>query len=50
MAAHRIESVPSNTVTAEVPVPPPNMRTVVLQYSGTLTNWQDVGFFKLRLP
>ena len=50
MAAHRIESLPSNTVTVEVPVPPPNMRTVVLQYSGTLTNWQDVGFFKLKLP
>lgn len=24
--------------------------SIVLQYSGTLTNWQDVGFFKLRLP
>ena len=50
MAGHRIESLPRNTVTAEVPVPPPNMRPVVLQYSGTLSNFVDAVFFKLRLP
>ena len=50
MAAYRIQSLPSNVVQAEVPAAPTNMRTVVLQYSGTLTNFYDVGFFKLRLP
>lgn len=40
----------SNELIEEVPQPPANMRTVVLQYSGTLTNFYDVGFFKLRLP
>jgi hypothetical protein len=44
------ESDLSNVVLAEVPVPPPNMRTVVVQYGGTLTNFYDVGFFRLRLP
>jgi hypothetical protein len=45
-----IESLPSNVLQVEVPRPPANMRTVVVQYSGTLTNFYDVGFFKLRLP
>lgn len=45
-----IESEPSNVVTVEVPRPPERMRTVVVQYSGTLTNFYDVGFFRLRLP
>lgn len=40
----------SNVLPLEVPAPPTNLRTVVLQYSGTLTNFYDVGFFKLRLP
>jgi hypothetical protein len=45
-----VESDPSNSLIVEVPEPPSNMRTVVLQYSGTLTNFYDVGFFRLRLP
>jgi hypothetical protein len=45
-----LESDFSNVLTVQVPTAPKNMRTVILQYSNTLTNWQDVGFFKLRLP
>lgn len=45
-----LESDISNVIDAEVPSPPAHMRTVVMQYSGTLTNWQDVGFFRLRIP
>ena len=44
------ESDISNIVQVEVPNPPVNMRTVVIQYGGTLTNFYDVGFFRLRLP
>lgn len=45
-----LESLPSNVVQAEVPVKPDNMRTVVVQFSGTITNgWQDVGFFRIKL-
>ena len=45
-----LQSVLSNVLQVEVPKPPLNMRTVVLQYSGMLSNFYDVGFFKLRLP
>lgn len=45
-----VESDLSNIVVMEVPKPPANMRTVVVQYSGTLSNFYDVGFFRLRLP
>jgi hypothetical protein len=45
-----LESDLSAMLIAEVPVPPANMRTVVVQYGGTLTNFYDVGFFRLRLP
>ena len=45
-----VESDPSNSLTVEVPGPPANMRLVVVQYGGTLTNFYDVGFFRLRLP
>lgn len=45
-----LESDFSNVIQVECPSPPANMRTVVLQFSGTLTNFYDVGFFKLRLP
>ena len=47
---NNIESLPSNEVNAEVPKPPANMRTVIVQYGATLTNFYDVGFFRLRLP
>lgn len=45
-----LESDPSASVLVEVPEPPANLRIVIVQYSATLTNWQDVGVFKLRLP
>ena len=40
----------SNIVIVEVPYASGSFRTVVLQFSGTLTNFYDVGFFKLRIP
>lgn len=43
------QSVPSNIVLAQVPAPPSNMRTIVLQYSGTVSNFIDTGYFKLKL-
>lgn len=45
-----LESELSNIVHVQVPAPPANMRTVILQYSGTLSNFQDAVFFKLKLP
>jgi len=48
--ANGVESDFSNIVIVQVPVAPANMRVVVVQYSGTLTNFYDVGFFRLRLP
>lgn len=45
-----VEGDLSNILIVDVPKPPERMRTVVLQYGGTLTNFYDVGFFKLRLP
>ena len=45
-----IQSDFCNILTLEVPAPPAQMRTIVLQFSGTLTNFYDVGFFKLRIP
>lgn len=45
-----LESLLSNVLAVEAPNPPANMRTIVLQYSGTLSNFYDVGFFRLRLP
>jgi len=46
-----VVSDPSNVVVAEVPRPPATMRTVIPQWSGTVasTNWQDVGFFRVRI-
>lgn len=48
--ANGVESLPSNILIVDVPAPPAAMRTVVVQYSGTLSNFYDVGFFRLRLP
>jgi len=45
-----LESDPSNLLMVEVPQAPARMRTVAIQYSGALTNFCDVGFFRLRLP
>lgn len=40
----------SNMVIAQTPLPPASMRTVAVQYGATLTNFSDVGFFRLRIP
>ncbi len=45
-----VESAPSNLLLVDVPRPPANLRTIVVQYSYTLTNWADLGFFRLRVP
>ena len=47
-----LESPPSNEVILSVPVQPPNLRTVVVQWSGLVasTNWQDAIFFKFKIP
>lgn len=44
------ESVPSENLAFEVPKPPQNMRTVILQWSATVdgTNWLDAGYFKVK--
>lgn len=44
-----LESDPSVTLPVEVPVPPPNLRTVIIEWSTNLTNWTDLGFFKLKI-
>ena len=50
--ADNLESPPSNEIILSVPVQPPNLRTVVVQWSGLVasTNWQDAVFFKFRIP
>lgn len=45
-----LESDCSNIINVNVPVAPQNLRTIVIQYDGTLSNFYDVGFFKLRTP
>lgn len=44
-----IESDFAPLLSVVVPEPPPRTYTVILQFGGTVTNFQDVGFFKLRL-
>ena len=46
-----LESDFSNQLVLQVPVAPATMRTVALQYSGTLvgTNFLDAGYFRLRV-
>lgn len=43
------ESDISNILPVDVPQPTGNFRTLVVQYGGTLTNWMDVGFFRVLL-
>src|SRR5687768_6424842 len=45
-----VSSGPSSSVAVEVPPAPTNMRTIALQYSATVSNFVDVGFFKVRFP
>ena len=45
-----VESDLSNVVVTEIPAAPGTMRTVILQYTDTVTNgWMDVGFFRVLL-
>ena len=46
-----VESDISNVVVTEIPPAPGTMRTVVLQYSTTITNgWNDTdGYFRIRI-
>lgn len=45
------ESLPSNEVIYRIPMAPVQMRTVIVQWQGTVvgTNWQDVGFFRIKM-
>lgn len=45
-----IQSDPSNMLIVDVPAAAKNMRTIAVQYSVTVTNFSDVGFFRLRIP
>lgn len=46
-----LTSEPSDILLVEIPQPPPAMRLIVPQWSATVagTNWQDVGFFRIRI-
>lgn len=46
-----VESLPSNLVFVRVPPPPAKLVTVAVQWNGSVvsTNWQDAGFFRLKL-
>lgn len=50
-STNSIESDFSNIVIAEVPKAPGKLRTLTLQYTPILTstNWQDVGFFRIKI-
>lgn len=45
-----VESAASNELIISVPVKPANMRSVVVQWQGTVsgTNWLDAAYFKLK--
>lgn len=47
-----IESGPSPTLNVEVALPPAGLKTVIIQGAPFInaTNWQDVGFFKIKIP
>lgn len=45
-----LESGMSEVLNVEIPKTPGPIRTVIVQWSTNLTNRQDVGFFKLRIP
>jgi len=51
VAAGNVQSDLSAVLPVQVPPPPTNMRTIIVQYSASLTNgFSDVGFFKIRAP
>lgn len=39
----------SNIMAVQVPLPPVNTRLVAVQYSATLTNWTDTGYFRIQI-
>jgi hypothetical protein len=46
-----VESRPTEALPVEVPEEPEGgMRLIAIQHSINLTNWVDVGFFRLRIP
>ena len=46
-----IQSDPSNQLIVQVPANPTNARVLAVQYADlNITNWTDVGFFRLRIP
>lgn len=49
--AEKIESDFATPITTEVPPSPAQMRTITLQYNTDLssTNWQDAGFFRVKI-
>lgn len=50
MDTNGVESQLSNVVQYEIPAPPASLRTIILQYSASVTNFSDFHFFKLRFP
>ena len=48
--ANGIQSDPSNQLVVQVPVAPANARMMAVQYAElNITNWTDVGFFRIRI-
>ena len=48
--AEGMESAPSNQLIVQVPVAPANARMMAVQYAElNVTNWTDVGFFRIRI-
>ena len=45
-----IESDLGQPLLVESPARPGGLRTVAIQFSMVLTNWNDIGFFKLSIP
>lgn len=45
------ESLPSNEVVFHIPFDPPVLKTLYVEWSGTVptTNWQETGFFRMRV-
>lgn len=48
----RVESLPSNILQVQVPEPPANLRTIVIEATVDLssTNWTEKAFLRLKLP
>ncbi|HMP83909.1 MAG TPA: hypothetical protein PKA41_14515 [Verrucomicrobiota bacterium] len=46
-----VQSLPSNELIVEAPTPPANTRTLAVEYTPVITgtNWQDAGFFRIKI-